>query len=386
MRTIYNIGCKLNQYEGYCLFEKYSHVENLVVVNTCCVTKEAETKSVRKLRSALRKFPDSTIVATGCACQLARGKFSGAHRIIDNVERNRLIQGIYPRPNRSRYFLKIQDGCNEKCTFCIVPKVRDTIVSKPIEIVIDEIHWARHCGYHEIVLVGANIGLYGIEKEMRLHDLLKALSTVRDLPRIRLSSIEPKFVDAELIACLKDLPFCRHFHIPLQSADNVVLDRMNRGYAVDHLQHIVDLIHAHFNDCAIGADIIVGFPSEGEREFQSTYQFVEMNPFTHLHVFPYSVRPGTVASTFGDVVSRQEKRRRLWQLQKLIAHKSYVFRKGLRGKTLRVIVEQHDGSVLGVTDNYIRVEVDEDCTERGVYPITVTRVTPQKTYGTRVRT
>lgn len=386
MRTIYNIGCKLNQYEGYCLLEKYSDIENLVVVNTCCVTKEAETKSLRKLRFALKKYPQSTVIATGCACRLSRRKFSQAHKIIDNVERNRLIRGIYPHPDRSRYFLKIQDGCNETCTFCIVPKVRDTVVSKPIEIVKDEVCWARHCGYHEIVLVGANIGLYGIDIGTRLHDLLKALSTVRDLPRIRLSSIEPKFVDAELIACLKNLPFCRHFHIPLQSADNKILDCMNRGYTVDHLQNIIELIQDQFDECAIGGDIIVGFPGEGEKEFQSTYRFVETNPFTHLHIFPYSERPGTVACTLGDEVSREEKRRRLWRLKRLIQQKSYTFRKHLCGKTLHIIAEQQEGFVSGMTDNYIRVDIDSDCTERELCAVTVTRATPEKTYGTRVST
>ena len=267
-----------------------------------------------------------------------------------------------------------------------MPKVRDTIVSKPIEIVTDEVCWARHCGYHEIVLVGANIGLYGIDTGTRLHDLLRALSTVPDLPRVRLSSIEPRFVDSEFIACLQDLPFCRHFHIPLQSADNMILDRMNRGYTVDHLDDIVELIHTHFDDCAIGGDIIVGFPGEGEKEFQSTYRFIETNPFTHLHVFPYSIRPGTVACTFGDDVPRQEKRRRLWRLKKLVEQKNYAFRRRLRGKTLHIVAERQEGSVSGMTDNYIRVNLDSDCAERELCAVMITRATPEKTYGRRVST
>jgi threonylcarbamoyladenosine tRNA methylthiotransferase MtaB len=221
---------------------------------------------------------------------------------------------------------------------------------------------------------------------MHLHDLLRALSTVGDLPRIRLSSIEPKFLDAELIACLQDLPFCRHFHIPVQSADNMILDRMNRGYTVDYLQSTIELIHAHFDDCAIGGDIIVGFPGEGEEEFLSTYQFVEKNPFTHLHVFPYSARPGTVASTYCDGVSRHEKRQRLWRLKELIACKNYEFRKRLRGKTLHIIAELRDGLVSGLTDNYVRVHTGSNCTERDLCAITVTDVTPHKTYGTKVGT
>jgi threonylcarbamoyladenosine tRNA methylthiotransferase MtaB len=257
-------------------------------------------------------------------------------------------------------------------------------MSKPIEIVIDEACWARHCGYHEVVLVGANIGLYGSDIGMRLHDLLKALSGVRDLPRIRLSSIEPKFIDAAFVDCLRNVPFCRHFHIPLQSADNTVLDRMDRGYTAEHLQNCIDIIQASFTDCALGADIIVGFPGEGEKEFQSTYSFIEKNPFTHLHVFPYSVRPGTVASAFGDDVSRQEKRRRLWLLKELIEQKNYAFRKRLCGKTLRIIAERQKGRVSGVTDNYIRVDIDSNCAERALCTVMINRVTRDKTYGTHV--
>lgn len=385
MRTIINIGCKLNQYEGYCLLEKYRHIENLVIVNTCCVTKQAETKSLRKLRFALKKFPHCAVIATGCACRLSAEKFSAAHTVIDNVERNRLIQGIFPLPDRSRYFLKIQDGCNDSCTYCIVTRVRQTIESKSIEEIKEEVCWAHTSGYNEVVLVGANIGLYGIDVGISLVDLLKALQTVPRLPRIRLSSIEPKYVSADLISCLKDLPFCSHFHIPLQSANSTILERMKRGYTVDQLSQIVKLISSAFSDCAIGGDVIVGFPGEGQEEFQSTYLFVKTQPLTHLHVFPYSVRPGTVASTFGDPVPHEEKKKRLWSLKALIKKKNYEFRKTLLGKTLQIIVEKDGGVTSGITGNYIRVELRDDQPDRALRAVTITDVTRDKTFGTVVQ-
>lgn len=265
-------------------------------------------------------------------------------------------------------------------------RIRDTIESKSIEEIKEEVCWAHTSGYNEIVLVGANIGLYGIDVELSLVDLLKALQTVPRLPRIRLSSIEPKYVNADLISCLKDLPFCRHFHIPLQSADTTVLERMKRGYTVDHLKQIVELISSEFSDCAIGGDVIVGFPGEGKKEFQSTYTFIEAHPLTHLHVFPYSVRPGTVASTFGDPVPHEEKKNRLWLLKALIKEKNYEFRKSLQGKTLHIIVEKDEGMTSGVTGNYIRVELKDDYPDRALRAVMITDVTRDKTFGTVVQT
>jgi threonylcarbamoyladenosine tRNA methylthiotransferase MtaB len=228
--------------------------------------------------------------------------------------------------------------------------------------------------------------LYGIDVELSLVDLLKTLQTVLRLPRIRLSSIEPKYMSTDLIRCLKDLPFCRHFHIPLQSADNTVLERMQRGYTVDHLEQIVEMISSAFSDCAIGGDVIVGFPGECKKEFQSTYSFIETHPLTHLHVFPYSVRPGTVASAFGDPVPHEEKKRRLWLLRALIKEKNYEFRKSLHGKTLSIIVEKDAGVTSGITDNYIRIELGDEYPDRTLQAVMITDVTEDKTFAAVVQT
>lgn len=384
MAILFNLGCKLNQYEGFCLKKKYQDQDDVIIINTCCVTKEAEARSVRRFAQLLKRFPDKKIIATGCTCRLHPNKFAGAHLIIDNIARNQVIKDIQPLPDRSRFFLKIQDGCNGRCSFCVVSRIRDRIESKPLEQISAEINWAKSNGYKEVVLVGANIGLYGLEHGSSLDQLLNGLRQIRDLPRIRLSSTEPTFINRALINALKGLPFCRHFHIPIQSADEKVLKGMNRDYGPEQLTHAIGLISENFIDAGIGADIIVGFPAEGEAEFANTYRFVENNPFMHLHVFPYSPRPITEAYKLGDPVSTREKKNRLWRLRQLIRTKNYQFRKNLVNKILGVTIEKHNDQSFGLTDNYVRVRIDGQCRERDLVDVRIDKVTDEGTYGTVV--
>ena len=368
------------------MLKKYADIEDVVIVNTCCVTKEAETKSLKKFRYALKTYPKNTIIATGCACRLNPEKYAYAHRVIDNVERNAFIKDILPTPEKARYFLKIQDGCSGCCTYCIVSKVREKVESKAINDIKKEIHWACSLGYKEIVLVGANIGLYGSERGIRLKDLLMTLRDIPDLPRIRLSSIEPQFIDSDLVGCLRDIPFCRHFHIPIQSADDNILSRMKRNYNNAFLNKIVNIIYRNFDDVAIGGDVIIGFPAEGEKEYSSTYRFVESNPITHLHVFPYSPRPGTEAFTLGDPVPKAEKKRRLWALKNLIGRKNYTFRRALQDKIFTIITEKNHSEISGFSDNYIRIIVAGEQHENRIVDVKITDVTEEKTFGEVVHT
>lgn len=287
-----------------------------------------------------------------------------------------------PKPKKARYFLKIQDGCNMSCTYCIVSKVRPHLASKPIEAIEKEILWACGLGHKEVVLVGANIGLYGQDTNQGLDDLLSALARMNNNPRFRLSSTEPLFITAHLISQLKELPLCRHFHIPVQSADNNLLQKMKRGYDVTYLSKTIDLIHKSFPDVAIGADIIAGFPGEGKKEFMNTYQFLYEKPFTHLHVFPYSPRPGTEAYALGDPVARSEKRDRLQTLRQLIKNKNHEFRQRLLHKKFWVIIERTNGECVGLTDNYLRVEIDQPCPENELVEVMITDVTPDTTRAT----
>jgi len=379
LQKLINLGCKLNQYEGYCLLEKFSDINDLVIINTCCVTQEAEIKSRKKFRQALRKFPGATTVATGCACRIHPEEYAQATHVLDNVARNAAIKKIMPKPNKARYFLKIQDGCDMKCTYCIVSKVRSRIESKSMSDIEQEILRARGLGYREVVLVGANIGLYGRDFGDSLEDLLSAIGNISDSPRIRLSSIEPFFVTEQLIQALKNLPLCRHFHIPIQSADNSVLKMMNRNYDSAFLSQAINALHDEFPDASLGADIIVGFPDEGDKEFMSTYRFLQEHPFTHLHVFPYSPRPGTEAYPFGDPIPKSQKKKRFWKLKELIAQKNYEYRKQLVNRKFGAIIERKNGKCVGLTDNYIRVRIEEHCPANKLVEVTIEEVTEDST-------
>ncbi len=380
MAILFNVGCKLNQYEGYCLSEKYHKDDDVVIVNTCCVTHEAEVKSLKKFRQAQRDFSDKKIIITGCLVQFKPELFAGYEKI-DNEERNKIIEGIYPAPKKSRYFLKIEDGCNQPCTFCVVSKLRKKIISKSIDLIKKEIEWAKSLGFNEIVLVGANIGLYGMDIGASLMELFKGLANSPNLPRLRLSSLEPNFINRELLSCLKDLPVCRHFHIPIQSGDDRILSLMGRQYDSNHLKNIFELLTKNFSDVAIGADVIVGFPGEKEIEFKNTYDLITNSPITHLHIFTYSPRNITKAYEFGDPVNLAEKKKRFWMLKKFIIEKNYKFRQTLMGKKIGVIIEKKRGTIKGLTDNYIRVNISQTCMERELKTVEITDVTETETFG-----
>lgn len=381
MLKIYNLGCKLNQYEGYCLAKKLSEETDVVIVNTCCVTAEAERKSVKKFRSACKRYPQATIIATGCDCQLHRERYSQADQIMTTDERNPLIRDIQPDPPMARYFLKIQDGCTGACSYCIVSKIRRHPISRSFRSIAAEIDQAYDRGYKEIVLVGANIGLYGYEQGRKLLDLFVFLQSLTTIPRIRLSSLEPSFINDELLRCLKDLPVCRHFHIPFQSADDGVLKDMKRQYTVRTLQSIIDMITKHYSNVALGGDVIVGFPSEKEENFKNTFHFIRDNPITHIHVFPYSPRPGTEAYDLGDPITLKDKKKRLWLIKEEVSGHFYVFRKNMIGKIVHIIPERDGSRISGLTDNYVRIEVDRDVPCDTCLPVKITQVTREKTFG-----
>lgn len=385
MCTLFNLGCKLNQYEGYCLQKVLTNEAPVVIVNTCCVTAQAEQKSRKKFHRVLKHYPDKKVVVTGCACILHPEDYVQAHRIIDPVERTHLIANIFPKPPRSRYFLKIQDGCTEPCTYCIVSIIRNHLFSRPIADIIDEIRWAHKHAYKEVVMVGANIGLYGADTGTSLSQLLSELKTIHDLPRIRLSSIEPRFITRSMIDIMKDLPLCRHFHIPIQSGDDEVLSEMGRAYRNRELRERIHLLANVFPDCAIGCDIIVGFPGEGDDNFQNTGKLIDDLPITHVHVFPYSPRPQTRAFRLGDPISLQMKKARLWDLKRRVVKKNLQFRQRLIGHDLEVIIVQSAPVCIGLSDNYIQLELDRSLDQGKLAKARVVKVESSRTYGTVIR-
>jgi threonylcarbamoyladenosine tRNA methylthiotransferase MtaB len=381
VKKLINLGCKLNQYEGFCLLKRFSDAGDIVIVNTCCVTREAEVKSLKKYRRALREYRGATVVVTGCLCRMYPDKFPEADHVIDNVARNVLIADLLPEPARSRYFLKIQDGCTSTCTFCVVSRIRQVVQSKSFTGIDREIRWAVSRGYHEIVLVGANIGLYGADSGTSLAALIEHLSHIPVLPRVRFSSLEPTFVTEDVLTRLRYIPFCRHIHIPVQSADDGVLTRMGRDYGAADLDVVIERLTRHFDDIAIGADIIVGFPGEDEAAFERTAAFIGRHPFTHLHVFTYSPRPGTPAFTDGDPLPPHEKKRRSRQLSALIDDKNYSFRKTLVGRVFDVVLEDARPRQEGLTDNYIRILLDDCPVSEGIVSARITEVTRTETVG-----
>ncbi|OGC43594.1 hypothetical protein A2Y85_05645 [candidate division WOR-3 bacterium RBG_13_43_14] len=371
MPKLINLGCKLNQYDGHALKSLYRGLTDIIIVNTCCVTKEAEIKSLKKFRRALRLNPYAKVIATGCASHHDPGKYNKAYKIINNMERSGLISATKPEPEKARYFLKIQDGCNGKCNYCIVPKVRDRIISKGINEVVNEIEWAHKQAYKEIVLVGANLGLYGFNQDWNLIDLFAELSHMPDIPRIRLSSIEPRFITHNLLIALSSIPFCPHFHIPIQSADDFILARMGRGYSAAEIENKIKLINDRFDRVAIGADIIVGYPGEDDSSFNNTLRFIEKNNFTHLHVFPYSPRPGTAAFDLGDPVPKYVKKNRLHILYDLIKEKQRRFGEQMIGSVVDVIVDKAGLKDSGLTDNYLRVILNHKAKIGDIYKVKI---------------
>ncbi len=320
----------------------------------------------------MRLNPGARIIATGCACRIDPQKYNKAFKTIDNIERLALIKDIKPEPEKARYFLKIQDGCNCQCNYCIVPTVRDRIISKNLNEVINEIAWVQKRQYREVVLVGANLGLYGYHEDWSLIDLCHELARIPKLPRIRLSSIEPSFLTSDLLDAFQLIPLCPHFHIPIQSADDYVLEQMGRTYSAANLEQRLILLSDKFNRPALGADIIVGFPGEDDISFNNTYRFVERNKFTHLHVFPYSPRPGTRAWTMNDPVPSQVKKNRLHALYDLIKGKQQRFKESMIGLEVDVIFDRSGPRSSGLTDNYLRVFIDKKVKLGSIYKVKIT--------------
>lgn len=355
----------------------------MVIINTCCVTREAERKSRQRFRQARRRFPDLPIIVTGCDCRLAPDAYAGATEVIDIDRRNLEIAGVFPEPKRSRYFLKVQDGCDEPCTYCIVPRVRTRVWDKPWPDIRAEVDWAMAQGFPEIVLVGANLGLYGRESGDGLAGLLERLAVLPGLPRIRLSSIEPRFVNRRLIAALLRLPRCEHFHLAVQSADDTVLKAMGRTYTRADLISASEMLVSAFPDALLGADIIVGFPGEDEASFGATADFIAGQAgLVHLHVFPYSPRPRTDAEHLGDPIATPVKRQRLTLLRALVREKHEKFRRRFIGQVLEAVVIRQDPPwIRTLTGNYLTVHVPAPLPGPRLVRVNIDRIEAERTFG-----
>ena len=380
------VGCKLNQAETQLLARQFAQAgyrlvsaadgADVYILNTCTVTHVADRKCRRLLRMARRRNPGALVVAIGCYAERAcreLAQIEGVDLVLDNSEKmhllrlleesGRLSSPLYGQRGstthadfRTRAFIKVHDGCNSFCSYCIVPLVRGRERSVPIDQVVAELKHRIAEGYKEVVLTGTEIGSYSYEG-VGLRGLLQHILTQTDVARLRLSSLQPQEIFPELIGLWCDKRLCRHFHLSLQSGSDGVLSGMKRRYSVSDYQQAVALVRDMVPQAAITTDIIVGFPGETEAEFEQSYQFCQQMEFARIHVFPYSPRQGTQAAQMPDQVEDRVKRERSQRMLALAKESAQNFRRQFLGKIMPVLWEKRsgDGVWSGLTDNYIKV-------------------------------
>ncbi len=402
--SLHTLGCKLNYSEtssiagdfsskGFILKE-YGEASDVFVLNTCSVTENADKECRQIVRSVIRNNPETYVIVTGCYAQLQPEEIAGIEGVdlilgagekfklfdyLHNFEKKD-YSCIYRSPVneitefdeafsadsdlRTRAFLKIQDGCNYKCSFCTIPQARGSSRSLEIGKIIDNAKMIIDSGYREIVLTGVNTGDYeyqSSEKRFRLIDVLTELEKL-SIDRIRISSIEPNLLNDEIIALVKSSSkFCNHFHIPMQSGDPEILKAMRRRYSNELYRDLIYKLNDEIKDVGIGADVITGFPGESQKQFENTFDFVNSLPVSYLHVFSYSERKNTDAVMLPGKVEVRERRRRSELLRKLSDKKRFDFYSGFTGTHQDVLFEsvRNDDFTEGLTTNYIRVKIKD---------------------------
>ncbi len=399
--AFYTLGCKVNQYEtqalanifkdaGYKIVD-FSEIADIYLINTCTVTSLSDRKSRQVIRRAKKLNSDSIVVVAGCYAQTASeevSKIEGVNLVVGTKDRSKIIQyineienkkekinavgnimeqktfeelglGIYKE--RARAFIKVQEGCNQFCSYCIIPYARGPIRSRSEENVIQEVKKLVDSGYREIVLTGIHIGSYGMDtKTTSLIELIKKVHEVDGIERIRLGSIEPNLISEDFIKTVKNLKkMCPHYHISLQSGCDETLKRMNRKYTTLEYKNSIYNLRKEIEDVAVSTDVMVGFPGETEKEFQNTYDFLDEISFSSMHVFKYSPRKGTPAASFEGQILASEKEKRSNILIELSKRKTIEFNKKFIGRVMPVLIEQEvndrEGYYEGFTPNYIKV-------------------------------
>ena len=406
--AFYTLGCKVNFYDTeaiWQLFKKegYEQVDfeekaDVYLINTCSVTNTGDKKSRQIIRRAIRRNPDAVVAVTGCYAQTAPAEIlaiPGVDLVIGTQDRDQLMTHIrniqrQRQPvnavrnimktrefeemdvpdfaDRTRAFLKIQDGCNNFCTFCIIPWARGLSRSRKPENVLRQARQLVEAGYKEIVLTGIHTGGYGEDLEnYRLSDLLRDLDAIDGLERIRISSIEASQIDDRMLEVLnRSRKMCRHLHIPLQAGDNDILKRMRRKYTTEEYAEKIAYIREAMPEVAITTDVIVGFPGETDEQFENGYRFMEQIGFAEMHVFPYSKRSGTPAARMDGQVPEEVKHERVHRLIDLSERMQAAYAARWVGREVDVIPEREakgregQGLLSGYSDNYLQVVFDGD--------------------------
>ncbi|OZM57750.1 tRNA (N(6)-L-threonylcarbamoyladenosine(37)-C(2))-methylthiotransferase MtaB [Lottiidibacillus patelloidae] len=408
--AFHTLGCKVNHYETEAIWQLFQNEgyersdfeksADVYVINTCTVTNTGDKKSRQVIRRAIRRNPDAVICVTGCYAQTSPAEIMaipGVDIVVGTQDRTKMLEYIeqFKRErepingvgnimktrvyeeldvpsftDRTRASLKIQEGCNNFCTFCIIPWARGLMRSRDPEDVLKQAQQLVDAGYKEIVLTGIHTGGYGEDmKDYNLAQLLRDIeSKVVGLKRLRISSIEASQITDEVIEVLKEsTTVVRHLHIPIQSASNSVLKRMRRKYTMEFFGERLDRLREALPDLAITSDVIVGFPGETDEEFQETYDFIKKYNFAELHVFPYSKRTGTPAARMDDQVDENVKNDRVHRLIELSNQLAKQYASMFEDEVLEVIPEEklkegNAGQLVGYTDNYLKVvfKGDED--------------------------
>jgi threonylcarbamoyladenosine tRNA methylthiotransferase MtaB len=424
--ALFTVGCKLNQYETQaiaeqleeCGFERvdFSTPAGIYIINTCTVTKESNYSSRQAIYRARRRSPQAKIIVTGCYAQLEKEfleELPGVSLVVKQDQKGNLVNlianlfgdhtikhkekriddeffgfRVCKHAKHTRALVKIQDGCDKRCSYCVVPLARGTEKNREVDSILAEIGCLVKNGYKEVVLTGVHIGRYnsaigrsasGGKDGLDLVRLSDKILNQTKVQRLRLSSIDPKEFSDDLIDLVsKSKRIARHLHIPLQSGDDHILSLMKRDYTTEEYRKLLEKIKSAIPEVMIGADVIVGFPGETDRQFENTCQFILSSPISYLHVFSYSDRKGTVASQFSDKVPPQTIHKRSKILHDLGRKKWEEFLDGSIGKTLDVLIEQKrdrkTNKLSGLSGNYIRVLLDgEDSLMNKIIPISILR-------------
>lgn len=408
------MGCKVNQNETDAIVSSliqagfqevpFEEKADLYVINTCTVTHLADRKSRQMVRRAIKNNPAAMVVVTGCYAQTSPGDVLGIngvdlvigtqdrHRLLDLLEEAKAarkplnvvgdimqaddfeeITGEELHPHMVRAYLKIQEGCNQYCSYCIIPYARGPVRSRPLERVLEAAKQLVYSGYKEIILTGIHTGAYGsdLRPQMDLAGLVGELVRISDLKRLRISSLDPNEINEELLQVMTSSPIlCPHLHISLQSGDDEILGRMNRHYDTAYYLSLVERIRRILPDIAFTTDIMVGFPGETEEAFQNTYDLVEKIGFSGLHVFKYSPRKGTAAASFPDQISPQVKEERSKRLIALGERLSREYARKYLGRTVEVLAEQRveingENFWEGYSGNYLKILFAENGDYKG---------------------
>ena len=405
---IHTLGCKVNSYESEFIAELFNNAgyipseekdADVIVINTCTVTNQADAKSRKIIRQARRNNKEAVLVVCGCSVENHKDALidldidillgnKDKSRIVDYVEdfkkNKQKIEKFYDLQHtdfedmkitnfagKTRGFVKIQDGCNNYCAYCIIPFMRGNIRSKRLDVAIDEINCLANNGYQEIVLTGIHTGSYGRGEDYKLVDLIREVSKNQNLKRIRISSIEATELDNDFMEELKiNDKICDHMHIPIQSGSDHVLKLMRRKYTLKEYEDKIKELRNIRPNISITTDLIVGFPEETDEDFKETLETVKRIGFTKVHTFPYSMRTGTLAATMKQVNDKvkDDRVKEMLHLSDELEHKYY---ESFIGKTLSVLVEKDN---VGLTDNYIKVKLDKDVEVNKFYDVTIESV------------